>query len=61
MYLTGLILLIGASLLFTYRAYGLFSIRRFIRFIPKEQLKFEYEILVISFIIIAISAGMVWS
>jgi len=60
MQLTGLILFIGALISFLYWGYGLFSIRKFIYKIPKEELLFEYSKGIALFIAIAISAGMVW-
>lgn len=60
MQLTGLILFVGALLLFLLWGYKLFKARKYLHNIPEEELLFEYSKGIALFIAIAISAGMVW-
>ena len=60
MQLTGLILFVASALAFIYKIYRVWSIRKVLYLVPKKELNREYAIVVVLFITIAISAGMVW-
>ncbi|QOY51702.1 hypothetical protein HUE88_11440 [Candidatus Sulfurimonas baltica] len=62
MELTGIILFIGSLGLFLRWGYNMFSILKYQRLLKntKEELMFEYAKGVVLYIVIAISAGMVW-
>jgi len=58
--LTGLILFVSSVLAFIYRVYRVLSIRKLLYLVPKKELNREYAIAIVLFMVIAISAGMVW-
>ena len=62
MELTGIILFIGSLGLFLRWGYSMFSILKYQRLLKntKEELMFEYAKGAVLYIVIAISAGMIW-